>query len=180
MAALSFFKNMTKDHKVGAFFASSIFAARRIVKEIEPEYKTIVEYGPGDGAVTKEILKVLPPDGKLLAVELNPAFIADLEKIKDSRLTVISEDVIDFSKKLESFGPVDMVISSIPFSFLKPEERESVITHTYKALNPGGKILLFQYRLLMLAYLKKAAGKKIRRYFEPRNIFPYWIMVAEK
>jgi len=181
MTIISFIKTLTKDYKVAAICRSSKFTARRIAKEVKPQYKIIVEYGPGDGVVTKEILKVLSSDGQLVVIELNPDFIRELKKIKDSRLKIISGDVAKISKKLKGFRQVDMIISSIPFTYFNPRTREEIIFNSYNFLRPGGKILLYQYYLLMLPCLKKICGKKnVRWHVEPRNIPPCWIMIGEK
>jgi phospholipid N-methyltransferase len=169
-----------KDYRVGAIFPSSKFVARRIAREVNPEYKIIMEYGAGDGAITKEILNILPKDGKLIAIETNKNFVRVLKKIDDNRLKVVAGDVVDLSKNLDQFGQIDMVISGIPFTYLKPKDRTSIIENTYRILQPGGKILSFQHHFLMLSYLKKVAGEKTRWYIEPRNFLPYCIMIAEK
>ncbi|MBI4085767.1 MAG: hypothetical protein HY433_00785 [Candidatus Liptonbacteria bacterium] len=180
MSAISFIKTLSKDHKVAALFPSTAAAAKKIAGEIKPGCKMVVEYGAGDGAVTKEILKVMPPDGRLVAIESNSDFVGELGKINDSRLEIISADVARISKKLKNFGPIDMIISGIPFTLFNPRTREEVIADSYGALGSGGKILLYQHYLLMLPYIKKIFGKNIRWYVEPRNFPPYWIMVGEK
>ena len=65
---LNFIKTAIKDFKVGALTPSSKYVVKKIIKEIKPEYKYIVEYGPGDGVITKEILKILPQDGRLVVI----------------------------------------------------------------------------------------------------------------
>ncbi|KKQ34571.1 MAG: Methyltransferase type 12 [Candidatus Nomurabacteria bacterium GW2011_GWB1_37_5] len=181
MTLINFIKTLSKDHKVAAIFPSTPFAAKKFASEVKPHYKIVVEYGAGDGAVTKEILKKLPKDGKLFAVELNLDFVNELKKINDDRLHILSTDVAKISKELETLGEIDMVISGIPFTFFKPDIREEVIRDSYKALRPNGSILLYQHYLLMLPYLKRVCGKKnVRWYVEPRNFLPYWVMIGEK
>ena len=179
-SVINFIKTFSEDYKVAAFFPSTKFAAKKIASEIKPEYKVVVEYGAGDGAVTKELLKVLPADGKLIAVELNSNFVKELQKINYKRLEIISDDVVFVSKNLSIYGQIDMVISGISFTLFKPQTREKIISDSYKSINEGGRVLLYQYYLLMLPYMRKACGKNIRWYIEPRNIFPYWVMIAEK
>ena len=40
----------------------------------------ILEVGPGTGPVTREILRVLLPDDRLVAVEINPKFVRHLRQ----------------------------------------------------------------------------------------------------
>jgi phospholipid N-methyltransferase len=181
MKKIEFIKLAIKDHKVGALAASSKYTARRIVKLLEPEHKFIIEYGAGGGIITKKILKRLPSDGKLKALELNKGFIPELQKISDHRLEIINEDVAIFSQKLSKLGlpRIDAVISGIPFSFLKPGQRQEVIKNTYNSLATGGIFLIYQHSPLVLPILKKYFTI-IECKFEPRNFLPYFIMRAKK
>ena len=72
MKPIDFIKIAMKDYKkVGAITLSSRHTIRRVLRGLKPGYKYIVEYGAGNGVVTKEILKHLPADGRVVAIELN-------------------------------------------------------------------------------------------------------------
>lgn len=178
---IDFLKTALKDFKVGAVTASSKYAIRRIVKEIPPECRSIVEYGAGDGVITKKILEKLPANGKIIAVELNQGFVSRLKEVKDSRLEVVAEDVAVFSQNLaDSNSPrIETIISGIPFTFFKPHVRRQIIRATYDLLAPGGIFIVYQYSTLMLPELKKYFPE-IKIMFEPRNLPPYFIMKARK
>lgn len=182
MNPIDFIKIAVKDYKkVGSVTVSSQYTIRRIVKEIKPEYKYIVDYGAGNGVVVREILKVLPSDGKIVALELNQELFEALSKIGDSRLISVKEDVVHLSKKLSSLGlpRIDMVISSIPLSFLKDSDRKELIRNTHSSLAHGGRFVIYQYSLLVLPFLKKTF-RKVRYRLELRNVPPYFVMVGEK
>jgi len=181
MSGFNFLKMAIRDYKVGAITVSSKYVVQSLMKQISPAYKYIVEYGAGDGIVTKEILKQLPPDGQLIAFELNKDFASELNKINDKRLRVLNDDVIVASRDLKKLGlpRIDAVISGIPFTLIKPKDRERVVSNTYSAVNPGGMFLVYQYSPLIFPLLKKFF-KKIDISFEPRNFLPYFIMRAEK
>jgi len=178
---IDFLKTALKDFKVGAITASSKYAARRIVKEIPPTCQSIVEYGAGDGIITKKILEKLPANGKIIAIELNPGFVSQLKEIKDLRLEVAEGDVSVFSQNLaNSDSPrIEAVISGIPFTFFKPRIREQIIRATYDLLAPGGIFIVYQYSTFILPELKKYFPE-IKTIFEPRNLPPYFIMKARK
>src|SRR3989338_3933264 len=178
---IDFLKTALKDFKVGAITASSKYAARRIVKEIPPTCQSIVEYGAGDGIITKKILEKLPANGKIIAIELNPGFVSQLKEIKDLRLEVAEGDVSVFSQNLaNSDSPrIEAVISGIPFTFFKPRIREQIIRATYDLLAPGGIFIVYQYSTFILPELKKYFPE-IKTIFEPRNLPPYFIMKALK
>ncbi|MBI2514981.1 hypothetical protein HYV91_02225 [Candidatus Wolfebacteria bacterium] len=179
---VKFLKAALQDYKVGALTPSSKFVVRRILKELNPEYKFIVEYGAGDGVITKEILKILPRDGRLVAIELNGDFIGDLRNIEDERLIVIHDDVNNVCKKISQFGlpKIDVVISGIPFSLIKPKIRREIIKNTYNMVSSSGRLIIYQTSPLMLPHLKRFCGTNVRWFFEPRNLVPYFIMVGEK
>lgn len=182
MANLNFIKTAIKDFKVGALTPSSKYVVKKIIKEIKPEYKFIVEYGPGDGIITKEILKILPQNGILIAVELNQSFIGELEKIKDKRLKIICGDAVKISENLDKLGlpRIDAVVSGIPCSILKPKERKELMKNTYNILSESGIFIIYQNIPLIFSELNKVFKKSISWHFEPRNFVPYFIMVAEK
>ena len=105
MQQIDFLKTALKDFKAGAIAASSKYAVKRIVKEIPPVCRSVIEYGAGDGIITKKILDKLPTDGKIIAVEINHGFVGKLREIKDARLEVSANDVAVFSKNLADANP---------------------------------------------------------------------------
>lgn len=181
--AIKYLKTALADFKnVASPLASSRFAARKVAAQLELDHKFVVEYGPGNGVMTKEVLKILPVDGKLVAIEINESFTADLVKINDDRLVVINGDVRELSDCLDSLGlpQVDAVVSGIPFSFFKKVVREEIVANTFAHLRPGGIFVVYQTTPALLPMLKKVFGKKVAMKTELRNFVPYFIMVAEK
>ncbi len=177
-----FIKVAIKDFKtVAALTPTSRFARAKIVSELKEDHKFVVEYGAGDGIITKEILKKLPPDGRLVAIELNETFINHLQKIQDERLTIIKGNVVAICKDLSQLGlpRIDAVISGIPFSYLPSEKRKEIIENTYAALAKTGVFIVYQHTPFILSKLK-LCFRNVCWFFEPRNLFPYFIMIAEK
>ncbi len=182
MSGLDFLKATLKDYKVGAITVSSKYVVKRLTDQLFlSNAKYIVEYGAGDGVITKEILKNIPADGKLVAFEINENFIAELCKIKDKRLVISTDDVITASGELKKMGlpRIDAVISGIPFTLINPKDRVRLIANTHSALEDGGIFLVYQYSPLIFPILKEYF-KFIDISFEPRNFLPYFIMRAEK
>ncbi len=181
--SVNFLKNAIKGEKVGAVSRSSKYVIKEVLINISgKDYETIVEFGPGDGVLTVELLKKLSPKGQLFVVELEPSFIKDLQKIKDKRLVVIEGKMEDVVGKPYKYGikKAELVVSSIPFSFIKRSDREEVIKNTEKMLESGGQFIIFhQYSLLMQKLLKRHFHDVVN-FFEPRNFFPCFIMVARK
>ena len=88
---VQFLKNAIIGKQVGAVSRSSKYVIARILEILEgEELNTVIEYGPGDGVLTRELLKIIPKKGRLLVVEFDPNFVKILKKIKDPRLQIVS------------------------------------------------------------------------------------------
>lgn len=181
MNAVTFIKVALKDYKVGAFTISSRFAVSHILQELGKSASFLIEYGAGDGVITRDLVSRIPLYGKVVAVELNEHFLPDLRKIDDERLIVLQEDVAKLSHRLLELGlpRIDAVISGIPFSFFNPKTRERIVRDTAKALAPGGRFIIYQYSPLLFPILKKYFSH-VKMRLEPRNLPPYFIMTAYK
>ncbi len=177
-----FFRVAFRDFlRVGTLFPSSRWTGRTIAKQIPKGATCVVEYGPGNGAVTRHLIEHVPFDGRVIGVELNPAFIRSLSAISDRRFQVVQGNVTEWSARLKEWQVqgVDAVICGIPFTFLSSPEREAIVKNTAEGLRPGGRMILYQKTLLMKPVMAKYFSS-VSAFLEPRNIFPYFIMVATK
>ncbi len=155
---------------------TSQYAIRKILKQFKPEHRTVIEYGAGDGVITKEILKILPANGKILAIERNPSFFAELDKIHDPRLEIWRGDILELGTSLPKS---DIIISGIPFSRIGLEEEEKIIRQSINTLNEGGLFIAYQNTPILLKTLKKFFSET-KWLFEPRNFLPYFILIGKK
>lgn len=181
MKGMQFFKTALKNYKtIGAIKASSRFVAKRVQRALG-NATNIVEYGAGDGVLTREVLKHLSDDGRIVAVELDKAFLFELAKIKDKRLTVLHGDVIAISKNLRALQlpKIDAVVSGIPFTFLTPNVRDAIVRATSDALDKDGMFLVYQHSPLMLPILRRYF-RTTQTFLELRNFPPNFIMCARK
>ncbi len=161
---------------VATLMPTSQYAIRKILKQFKPEHRTVIEYGAGDGVITKEILKILPANGKILAIEINPDFFAELQKIRDPRLEVWQGDVLEISTSLPKS---DIIISGIPFSRVGRAKEEKIIHQAANALNEGGLFIAYQNSPILLKTLRKYFSQTTWL-FEPRNFLPYFILIGNK
>ncbi|MFA6603229.1 MAG: rRNA adenine N-6-methyltransferase family protein [Patescibacteria group bacterium] len=179
----SFTKRYLRDPRVAALSPSSKPVICRILKHLPLEnISTLVELGPGDGVATKQILAGLKSDARVLAIETNAVFAADLQAWGDKRLKVVLDDARRLLPCLaeNNISAPDAIIASIPFTYLSREERRELVADAKTALKPGGIMIIFhQYSPLMAPYLKEAFGK-VNVEFEPLNIFPCFVMTAVK
>lgn len=178
-----FLRVFLNDPYVAAAQPSSTHLVARLLRFLQiEEIKSVVEFGPGDGAVTRPLLARLPEYARYVAVERNPEFVAHLKQIDDPRLSVVHGSVTDtaWQAGVQDIQDVDVVLASIPFSMFTHEEREKVLDTVYRMLRPGGVCIIFhQYTPVMRKHLRAWFGK-VRTEFELFNILPCFIFVARK
>jgi phosphatidylethanolamine/phosphatidyl-N-methylethanolamine N-methyltransferase len=132
---------------VGAIAPSSQRLARCMLDglTVEPSAR-IVELGPGTGAVTGEIAKRLPPGATCLAVDLNPAFIAQISA-RWPRIDCVcdrAEHLVELVRRRQ-MHPVDHVVSGLPFASLPVASTRQIIDAIVETLRTGGTFTTFQY-----------------------------------
>ena len=167
--------------QTGTFFPSSKVAAKRIASFLPPGSKTVVEYGAGNGVLTRRLLDQMNGDSQLIAVEILPEFVSELQKIDDPRLKVVSGDVKQIARDLKQYNEqgVSAVFSGIPFSFLSRQDGGEIMTATHDGLEPGGVFVVYQNSPLQHRVMSKSFAK-VSLVVEPRNLPPYFIMVGTK
>ncbi|WP_316767855.1 class I SAM-dependent methyltransferase [Streptomyces sasae] len=129
----------------GAVAASSRRLARAMTQRTGLETaRLVVELGPGTGVFTREILRQLPVDGRLVAIELNPVLAAGLFVThRDERLTVVEGAAAELAEA--AGAPVDAVVSGLPWTVMATAERDRTLDAVAGALMPGGCFTTFAY-----------------------------------
>lgn len=176
----SFLSVALRDIRVGAVMPSSTYAVNAILSRLPERLERVIEYGPGDGVLTRALLARLTDDGRYLAIETNRRFFTEVSSIDDTRLetvhgSALSADTIAGERGMEGF---DLAISGIPFSLISREGRRHAVEMTRRLLRPGGVFLVYQTSPMMRPYLRTAFT--VTTTVEPRNIPPYFIMHAKK
>ena len=110
--------------------------------------KTVVEFGPGTGVMTRALLDRLPHDARLLSFEINPRFIEYLgEEFVDPRLEIVpigAENVMDELSK-RGLDRADAVLSSLGLSLMPKPLVQSILEGASKAIGDWGVFTQFQY-----------------------------------
>lgn len=160
---------------LGSVIPSSRFLIREVLDRIDwSRARVIVEYGPGVGTITGEILERMRPDATLLAIEMNPEFVQYLrEAYPDERVRIVQRSAAEVRAVLREHGfeQADYIVSGIPFSTLPATDRERILRDTKSVLAPGGSFLVYQFSSRVLADLKRIFGS-VERGFQPLNILP--------
>jgi phospholipid N-methyltransferase len=181
--AFLFFRNFFRHPRMlGSIIPSSRFLIKQLLEPIDwDKAKVIVEYGPGVGGITAEILRRMRPDARLIAIEMNPDFVGFLKKtLVDERFTVVEASAADVNDIMKQLGiaKADYIISGIPLGSMPQAVREPILHNTREALAPGGSFLVFQFTTRVAPDLTRVF-RYVKRKFEPLNILPAHLFICQ-
>ncbi|HEX2251397.1 MAG TPA: rRNA adenine N-6-methyltransferase family protein, partial [Gemmatimonadales bacterium] len=173
---LLFGRNFFKHPKMlGSLIPSSRFLVNHVLAEVDwDRARVFLEYGPGVGTFTTEILRRMRPDAVLVALETNHDFVRFLKrKLRDERLHVVHGSAADADAVLArlKLDRADYVISGIPYTTMPAELREAILRTTHDVLKPDGAFLVYQFTRAVLPYLQQVFGS-VHQEFEPLNVMP--------
>ncbi len=174
--SLLFAKNFLRYPRLlGSAVPSSPFLVNHLLSLIDWEKaRVVVEYGPGVGTVTAEILKRMHPTATLVVIELNPEFARLLQaQIHDSRLRVVYGSAADVCRILQSqqLERADCIISGIPFTGMPESLRDLVVLESRRVLDSDGVLLVYQFTRTALPHLK-SVFRNVEEDFNLLNILP--------
>ena len=150
---------VNRPQEIGAIVPSSPALAREVVRSIAwDKVQVAVEYGPGLGAITGEILT--RTEGKdFFAIELNEAYAdrfrrsyPDVPLYRDSVANVVS---IAAEHGVEA---IDCVISGLPWAIFSDAVQDEILDAMFQVLREGGQFVTFAY----MHGLALKAGRRFR------------------
>jgi phospholipid N-methyltransferase len=160
---------------LGSLIPSSRFLVNHVLSEVDwDRARVFLEYGPGVGTFTAEILRRMRPDAVLIVLETNTDFVSFLRRrFKDERLHVIHGSAADADAILAGLGldQADYVLSGIPYTTMPPALRETILRKTHSVLHPDGAFLVYQFTRSVLPYLREKF-RLVHQDFEPLNVMP--------
>ncbi|MEA3196220.1 MAG: hypothetical protein QOF32_272 [Gammaproteobacteria bacterium] len=177
--ALLFARNFFRHPRMlGSIVPSSRFLIKQLLEPIDwTQARVIVEYGPGVGSITAEILRRMHPEASLIVIETNPEFVRFLRtSIKHERLHVVEASAESVVEILRQHGheKASYIISGIPFSTIPAPVRERILRNTCSVLEPQGAFLVYQFSTRVLQDLQRIF-RYVRRRFEPLNVLPAYL-----
>ncbi len=141
--------------QIGALAPSSSALARRMLRDVDlTSAKLVLEYGPGTGAFTSEILRRLSPEAVFIAIELSPRF-AGVVRAKHPELRVRERSVAEVESVLRDEGlpdreSVDVIVSGLPWASFPEKLQHDCLSAAVRVLRPGGVFVTFGYHLSSL------------------------------
>ena len=188
MGILNFVKEVFKHpRELSTIFPSSPFLANKIANQIDfSEPRTIAELGPGDGALTGELVRRMDPDSDLLLIEVVDSFCNTLEETfgeheKFGSMEIINQGAEDLRDIMAERGmdELDYVVSGLPLTTLPDDLSDEIIHEVHGALKPGANYIQFQYSLDYKEEIEDVFGP-VEVYKVWLNIFPANVYVATK
>ena len=183
MRTKSLIKEFSKDKNVGAIASNSKHIVEKLIDKINFDTAgIIVEYGPGDGIITRMLLDNMKPDAALYVFESNLTFTNQLSEIKDKRLFIINDDA-EYAKQIlksrYNIESVDYIISTIPFTLIEKRKRRRIIFKSHTLLNEKGRFITCQYSWFIFNLIKEKF-RNTEWEFVLFNLPPSFIMVGLK
>lgn len=151
MSAIFLKRFLQRPFQVASIIPSSRALIRRVAGKMDfSKPRVIVEYGPGEGCHTREIVRQMHPDSQVILFELDPELAQHLEEQfrGDNRVTILNADAARLSVELAKRGSqhCDYIVSGIPFSILETEKKRALLRSTYDSLAPhsGAAFIIYQ------------------------------------
>jgi phosphatidylethanolamine/phosphatidyl-N-methylethanolamine N-methyltransferase len=132
---------------VGAIVPSSRELAETMIAPIDfANAVTVVEFGPGTGAITTAIAARLSERTGYLGVEINPEFHGALTK-RFPHLTFVNRSAEDLDAILDSVSvdQVDAIVCGLPWASLPSSLQRGILNAVGRRLRPGGLFVTFAY-----------------------------------
>ncbi len=180
MIRLFFAQYIKNVRTVGAIAPSSRFLARKMLRNVDFDHaKSIVEYGPGTGVFTAELIARMRPDAKLIVIEQNDAFYNLLHDryghLKNVMLVHDSATNVETVLAVYGMKTVDCIVSGLPFAALPVDVSDEILKRTVRLIGTKGMFITFQYTLLkknfMHGFFKHITITKEYRNMPPAYVF---------
>jgi len=150
--ALLFKQFLKRPLQVASVVPSSRTLVRMVADKMDfLQPRIIVEFGPGDGCHTREIMRRMHPDSRLLLFELCPALAQHLQNQfhDDPRVMVLNTDAANLHQELSrhDIAHCDYVLSGIPFSILETSKKRTLLQSIYDCLTPAPHAAFIIYQV---------------------------------
>ncbi len=167
---------------VGAVAPSSQRLVKAMLDQVPlADASVVVEFGPGTGVFTTEIIRRMRADARLFVFELDPVFAKNLDmRLSDPRVRIINASAAQSQEYLARFDalPVDCIVSGLPFTSLPRPVTHAILQTTTAILKFGGLFVTYQYTPLLRHVLHSYFPRSYIARFVLRNLPPALVFVC--
>ena len=173
-----FFREFLKNGKrTGSVWPSSRSLQKKMVSKVDfKQADCIVEFGPGEGCITRQIIKRMGPNTQLFTFEMNKSFIEKYLQFDDPRVHAIHDSAENFAEHIaaQGFSNADYIISSLPLTNFPVPVKDKILNEAVTGLSPGGVYMQYQYTTSAFKMLKQKFST-VKMGFIPINIPPAFV-----
>lgn len=142
-----FIQFISQPQAVASIAPSSAALAKAMMhygRVAEADY--VIEFGPGTGAITRDICKTLKKGAGFMAVEMNPKFV-ELIREHYPEVKIIEDNALNTRGHLEREGVshCDVLISGLPFAAFDDGVQSGLLQAAWDLIRPGGRFVTFTY-----------------------------------
>ena len=169
--------------------ASIIPSSKQVIRLVSSKFdfsepRVIVEYGPGEGCHTREIVRQMHQGSTLLLFELDPELANHLRHQfrHDHRVHVINATANDISIELHKRGieHCDYIVSGIPFSTMEIKTKRALLKQTFEALAPKPTSAFIIYQITNELRQHAREFPRVESEYCLQNIPPNFVTVFYK
>lgn len=175
MGFLSFVRQFCREPRtIGAIAPSSSLLAKRIVEPVDfSQARVIVEYGPGTGVFTRQILSQMNKDTVFFGLELNE-HMNRLASSSIPEVTIYQDSASEVCKYLKQYGVshADAIISGLPWAVFPENLQDEILSETVTGLSEGGFFATFAYLHGLILPSGTRFRSKLKQHFSSVEISP--------
>ncbi len=166
---VEFFRQYRKRFQTtGAVAPSSRFLARALAAPFQRHAGPcrVLEVGPGTGAVTRRIVKLLKPADRFDLVELNEKFVDVLKRrfAEEPDFCAVADRAAVHQCPIQEFrseAPYQFIVCGLPFNNFPADMTREIFGAFFELLAPGGVLSYFEY--MYMRPLRKAMSNRAGR-----------------
>jgi phosphatidylethanolamine/phosphatidyl-N-methylethanolamine N-methyltransferase len=153
--------------RTGAIAPSSTALAELITASADlAQASVVIEFGPGTGVFTEQILAQLHKEATFFALEVNPDFVAATQA-RCPEAIVYHDSATQAGAHLKTHGHThcDCIISGLPWAAFGEKLQDDLLDTVKDVVRPGGRFLTFAYLQGLLLPSGLRFRKKLKNRF---------------
>ena len=165
---------VSKPMLTGSIVPSSQALADELLRGVDfHSAKSVIEVGPGTGAITRKIMGMIPPETTYYGLDINPVFVEKLTHLFPyGHFHVGSAENLAEYTRAKGLPLSGYVISGLPWSLIKPERQDKILENIAQVLGPEGEFRTFAYVHAHLLRYGRSFFKILPQHFKVVQAMP--------